>query len=302
MNVSFRQMRLFLALAETGSVSGAARVMHVTQPTASMQLREISESVGLPLYELISRRIHLTEAGLELARTARAMVTEWEAFGQKVDNLKGLTRGRLRLAAVSTAQYFIPRLLGSFCRRHPDIDVALQVLNRDGVLGRMRDNRDDLYIMSQPPQDIELEDRVFMSNPLVVIAPPEHRLAGQRQIALRELRSELFILRESGSGTRMAVDQHFRSARFSPSVRLELGSNEAIREAVAAGLGLSVLSSHALGTSGAHARGVATLQVQGFPLPSQWHLVWQKGKRPSPVAQAFSDHLLKPARRTRTSD
>jgi DNA-binding transcriptional LysR family regulator len=300
MNITFRQMRLFLALAETGSVSGAARVMHVTQPTASMQLREITQSVGMPLYELISRRIHLTQAGEELARTARSMVTEWEAFGQKVDRLKGLTRGRLRLAVVSTAQYFIPRLLGSFCRRHPDIEVALQVLNRDGVLGRMRENQDDLYIMSQPPGDIELEDRVFMSNPLVVIAPLTHRLAGRRQIALRELRSERFILRESGSGTRMAVDQHFKSARFSPLVRLELGSNEAIREAVAAGLGLSVLSSHALGASTAHARGVTTLQVQGFPLPSQWHLVWQKGKRPTPVALAFSDHLLKPARRKQT--
>ncbi len=300
MNITFRQMRLFLALAETGSVSGAARVMHVTQPTASMQLREITQSVDMPLYELISRRIHLTQAGEELARTARAMVTEWEAFGQKVDSLKGLTRGRLRLAVVSTAQYFIPRLLGSFCRRHPDIEVALQVLNRDGVLGRMRENRDDLYIMSQPPKDIELEDRVFMSNPLVVIAPLTHRLAGRRQIALRELRSERFILREPGSGTRMAVDQHFKSARFSPLVRLELGSNEAIREAVAAGLGLSVLSSHALGASAAHARGVASLQVQGFPLPSQWHLVWQKGKRPTPVALAFSDHLLKPARRARS--
>ena len=122
-------------------------------------------------------------------------------------------------------------------------------------------------------------------------------LAGPRQIALRELRSELFILRESGSGTRMAVDQHFRGARFSPQVRLELGSNEAIREAVAAGLGLSVLSSHALGPSGPQAHGVATLQVQGFPLPSQWHLVWHKGKRLSPVAQAFSEHLLKPAPR-----
>lgn len=300
MNITFRQMRLFLALAETGSVSGAARVMHVTQPTASMQLREITQSVGMPLYELISRRIHLTQAGEELARTARSMVAEWEAFGQKVDRLKGLTRGRLRLAVVSTAQYFIPRLLGSFCRRHPDIEVALQVLNRDGVLGRMRENQDDLYIMSQPPGDIELEDRVFMSNPLVVIAPLTHRLAGRRQIALRELRSERFILRESGSGTRMAVDQHFKSARFSPLVRLELGSNEAIREAVAAGLGLSVLSSHALGASTAHARGVTTLQVQGFPLPSQWHLVWQKGKRPTPVALAFSDHLLKPARRKQT--
>jgi DNA-binding transcriptional LysR family regulator len=130
MNVTFRQLRLFLALAETGSVSGAARVMHVTQPTASMQLREVTQALGLPLYEVISRRVHLTEAGIELARTARTMVGEWESLIQKVDGLKGLTRGRLRLAVVSTAQYFIPRLLGKFCASHPDVDVALQVLNR----------------------------------------------------------------------------------------------------------------------------------------------------------------------------
>jgi DNA-binding transcriptional LysR family regulator len=296
MNVSFRQMRLFLALAETGSVTAAARWMHVTQPTASMQLREISEAVGLPLYELISRRVHLTDAGRELARTARAMVSEWDSFSQKVDALQGLTRGQLRLAVVSTAQYFIPRLLGSFCAAHPNIDVALQVLNRDGVLGRMRENQDDLYIMSRPPSDIELEDRVVISNPQKVIAPLKHKLATRRDIALHELREERFILREQGSGTRMATDSHFESARFTPTVRLELGSNEAIREAVAAGLGLSVLSAHALGQQPKQ-HGVTVLRVGGFPLPSQWHIVWPKGKRLSPVAQVFGQHLEKASRR-----
>ena len=291
MNVTFRQLRLFLALAETGSVSGAARVMHVTQPTASMQLREVTQTVGLPLYELISRRVHLTEAGIELARTARAMVDEWESLTQKVDGLKGLTRGRLRLAVVSTAQYFIPRLLGRFCASHPDVDVALQVLNRDGVLARMRDNLDDLYIMSMPPTDIELEDRVFMSNPLVVIASTDHRLAQRKKLTLRDLREDLFILRERGSGTRMAADAHFKSAKFAAKVRLELGSNEAIREAVAAGMGVSVVSRHALGQRPEVQHGVTVLPVEGFPVPSQWHIVWHKGKRLSPVAQVFGTHL-----------
>jgi DNA-binding transcriptional LysR family regulator len=291
MNVTFRQLRLFLALAETGSVSGAARVMHVTQPTASMQLREVTQTVGLPLYELISRRVHLTEAGIELARTARARVDEWESLTQKVDGLKGLTRGRLRLAVVSTAQYFIPRLLGRFCASHPDVDVALQVLNRDGVLARMRDNLDDLYIMSMPPTDIELEDRVFMSNPLVVIASTDHRLAQRKKLTLRDLREDLFILRERGSGTRMAADAHFKGAKFAAKVRLELGSNEAIREAVAAGMGVSVVSRHALGQRPEVQHGVTVLPVEGFPVPSQWHIVWHKGKRLSPVAQVFGTHL-----------
>lgn len=296
MNVSFRQLRLFLALAETGTVSGAARVMHVTQPTASMQLREITEAVGLPLYELIARRIHLTDAGVELARTARAMVAEWESFSQKMDGAKGLTRGHLRLAVVSTAQYFIPRLLGSLCASHPNIDVALQVLNRDGVLARMRENQDDLYIMSMPPTDIALEDRVFMSNPLVVIAPLNHRMVARKTIALRDLREDLFILRERGSGTRMAVDAHFKGAKFKPAVRLELGSNEAIREAVAAGLGVSVVSAHALGPNPKTQHQVTVLPVEGFPVPSQWHIVWHKGKRLSPVAQVFGRHLETQAR------
>lgn len=291
MNITFRQLRLFLALADTGSVSAAARACHVTQPTASMQLKEVSDSVGVPLYEVIAKRVHLTDAGRELAHTARAMTDQWAAFEQGIDAAKGLTRGKLRVAVVSTAKYFVPRLLGSFCARYPEIDIALEVLNRDGVVQRLRDNLDDLYIMSMPPADIELADQVFMPNPLVVIAANEHALALRGRIALAALATQRFILRERGSGTRMAVDAHFKRLGFKPNLRLELGSNEAIKEAVAGGLGVSVISSHALhGQAAEH--GVSVLDVGGFPIESNWHVVRQKGKQLSPVARVFLEHLL----------
>ena len=285
MHVTFRQLRLFLALADTGSVSRAAAQMHVTQPTASAQLKEVTAAVGLPLYEVISKRVHLTDAGRQLARTARAMLAEWEAFGQHVDLVKGLSRGRLRIAAVSTAKYFIPRLVGSFCRLHPEIDVSLEVLNRDGVVERLRDNRDDIYIMSMPP-DLDLEDAVFMENPLVLIAARSARLRGP--LALADLKEQRFILRERGSGTRMATDRHFARCRFKPDVRLELGSNEAIKEAVAGQLGIGVVSRHALQGS----RDVRELPVKGFPISSRWHVVHPRAKQLSPIAAAFRAHLL----------
>ncbi len=292
MNMTFRQLRLVLALADTGSISAAARATHVTQPTASMQLREAANAVGMPLYEVIGKRVHLTEAGKELARTARAMSAEWEAFEQKIDGLKGLTRGRLKVALVSTAKYFAPRLLGSFCEKYPAIDISLEVLNRDGVVSRLADNLDDLYIMSMPPATFDLEDQVFMPNPLVVIGPHKKRSTHQGAMDLRELASSRFILREPGSGTRMATDAHFRQLRFNPEMKLELGSNEAIREAVAGGLGVAVISQHALQGQAA-GLGVTILDIKGFPLQSQWHVVHHKGKQLSPIATIFRDHLLK---------
>ena len=285
MNVTFRQLRLFLALAETGSVSKAAAATHVTQPTASAQLKEMTEAVGLPLHEVISRRVHLTDAGRQLAQTARAMLAEWEGFEQQVDQMKGLSRGRLRVAAVSTAKYFIPRLIGSFCRLHPAIDVSLEVLNRDGVVARLRDNRDDIYIMSMPPE-LDLEDEVFMENPLVVIAARSTRLPARPTLA--QLKDQRFILREPGSGTRMATDRHFAKRRFRPDVRLELGSNEAIREAVAGGLGLGVISRHALQVG----KDIRVVDVEGFPISSRWHVVHPRAKHLSPIAAAFRAHLL----------
>ena len=291
MHITFRQMRLFLALADTGSVSGAARACHVTQPTASMQLKEVSDAVGVPLYEVISRRVHLTDAGLDLARTARSIADDWAAFEQRIHATRGLTRGKLRVAVVSTAKYFVPRLLGTFCARYPEIDIALEVLNRDGVVQRLRDHRDDLYVMSMPPGDIDLEDQVIMPNPLVVIAACTHPLAAVCALALGDLASQRFILRERGSGTRMAVDAHFKHHGFKPDLRLELGSNEAIRQAVAGNLGIAVVSRHALhGQRIEH--DVAVLDVAGFPIESQWHVVRPRGRKLSPLAEVFKAHLL----------
>lgn len=293
MNITFRQLRLFLALAETGSVSGAAKVLHVTQPTASMQLREVTQAVGLPLYEVVSRRVHLTEAGHALARTARAIASEWDAFEQRVSGAKGLTQGRLKVAVVSTAKSFVPRLLGSFCKLHPHIDISLEVLNRDHVITRLRANQDDLYVMSLPPGELPLEDRILMPNPLVVIAAAGHSLAGKKRVPLAQLQGERFILREKGSGTRIATDAHLRKLGFAPAAVLELGSNEAIKESVEGQLGISILSRHALG---ARHEGLAILPVPGFPIQSQWHLVWPKGKQLSPIAEVFREHLISEAR------
>ncbi|MCO4089872.1 MAG: LysR family transcriptional regulator [Limnohabitans sp.] len=291
MNVTFRQLRLFLALAETGSVSAAAKVMHVTQPTASMQLKELSLSVGLALYEVIGKKIYLTDAGKELAVTGRAMAQTWDAFEQNVDAAKGLSRGKLRVAVVSTANYFMPHLIGSFCNKHPAIDVSLEILNRDGVVQRLRENLDDLYIMSMPPKDMDLGDEAFMPNPIVVIAPSSDPLAKRAQVPLHELAQRRFIVREKGSGTRMAADQYFRKMKFRPDVRLELGSNEAVKESVAGGLGLGVVSRHALHGLKKE-NGVSVIDMKGFPVSSAWHIVYPASKRLSPLAQAFKKHMI----------
>jgi DNA-binding transcriptional LysR family regulator len=291
MNITFRQLRLFLALAETGSVSGAAKLMHVTQPTASMQLKDITESVGLPLYEVVSKKIYLTDMGKELATTARAIAQSWDLFEQNADAVKGLSRGKLKVAVVSTAKYFIPRLVGSFCQKYPKIDVSLEILNRDGVVQRLRDNMDDIYIMSKPPSDLELSEEAFMPNPIVLIASTSNPLVKRNAVPLSELTKSRFILREKGSGTRMTGDQFFSKKKFRADVRLELGSNEALKESVAGGLGLGLVSKHALhGLLKEH--GVGIVDVEGFPLPSAWHIVHPASKRLSPLALAFKQHLL----------
>lgn len=295
MNITFRQLRLFMALAETGSVSAAARMVHVTQPTASMGLKEISDAIGVPLYEVVARKVHLTQMGHELAKTARAISSEWDAFEQHVDGVKGLTRGKLKVAVVSTAKYFIPRILGTFCAKYPQIDISLEILNRDNVVKRLEENLDDLYIMSQPPLHMDIEDEVFMPNPLLLVAPKDHAFAKQKNIDISSLKNEQFIFREKGSGTRMAVDTHFKRLKYKPNVRLELGSNEAIKQAVIGGLGIAVLSKYSLGDKSDQDE-VAILKCKEFPIKSSWHLVSPKGKKLSPIATIFKKHLSQQAK------
>lgn len=266
--------------------------MHVTQPTASMQLKEVTQSVGAPLFEFVGKKFYLTDLGKELAVTARTVAHTWDAFEQNLDAVKGLSRGKLKVAVVSTAKYFMPRLVGSFCKQYPQIDVSLEILNRDGVVQRLRENLDDLYIMSMPPLDMDLSDEVFMANPIVVIAATSDALSKAKRVTLDALAQRRFIFREKGSGTRMAADQHFRKMRFKPDVRLELGSNEAVKESVAGGLGIGVVSRHALhGLKKEH--GVSVIELDGFPLPSAWHIVHPASKKLSPLAVAFKQHLRK---------
>ena len=295
MNITFRQLRLFLALADTGSVSAAARMVHVTQPTASMGLKEITDAVGVPLYEVVSRKVYLTQMGNELVKTARAIAGEWDAFEQQIHGIKGLTRGKLKVAIVSTAKYFIPRILGTFCAKYPEIDISLEVLNRDGVVKRLEENLDDLYIMSQPPLNIEIDDEIFMPNPLLLIAPIRHAFAKKKSIDLASLKNEKFIFREKGSGTRMTTDAHFKKLKFKANVRLELGNNEAIKQAVIGGLGLAVLSKYSLADR-AYQDDVAILNCLEFPIQSSWHIVRRKGKKLSPIATIFKKHLSEQAK------
>ncbi len=291
MNITFRQLRLFLALAQTESVTKAARMMHITQPTASMQLKEMTENIGFPLFEVISKKIHLTALGKEFAKTAREMTAQWETFEQHVTQVKGLTKGTLKVAVVSTAKYFIPKLLGSFCSKYPEVDISLEVLNRDGVIKRVEENSDDLYVMSKPPLHIDLEDQILMPNPLCMIACKGHPLSLKKNLRLQDLKHERFILRELGSGTRMSTDIHFKQKKFTPQLLLELGSNEAIKKAVASHLGVAIISIHALDQFD-YDNEISVLKLQDFPINSQWHLVYLKGKQLSPIAKAFYDHVL----------
>ncbi|QDD12751.1 LysR family transcriptional regulator [Candidatus Methylopumilus rimovensis] len=301
MNITFKQMRLFLALSDTLSVTKASQKMGITQPTASMQLKEIAETIGFPLFEVINKKVHLTEMGEKLALTVRAMLNEWQSFEQSIEELKGLHGGSLKVAVVSTAKYFIPKLLGSFYALYPQIDIALEVLNRDGVIKRLHDNKDDLYIMTKPPKEIDIQEEMFMSNPLVIIAHKSHPLSEKNNISLDTLKDERFILRENGSGTRLFTEQHFKKKKFKPKVLLELGNNEAIKKCVESRLGLAVISRHAIEDYNLQ-KNLSILQVKDFPIASNWFIVNLNGKRFSPIALAFHNHLINEAKKLSLSN
>lgn len=290
MHITWRQLRLFQALAATGSVTGAAAAEHVTQPTVSMQLRQLTEAAGVPLYEPLGRGMRLTDAGQRLARACQDVLQRWAEFEMELADLQGLKRGRLDVAVVSTAKSFIPRLLGPFSQRYPDIDVHLEVANRDSIVRRLEQSLDDLVIMTTPPDHVAVESEFLLDNPLVMISSNQHPLAEKPRIKLNAMASERFILREPGSGTRISCERQFALWGFSPRVQMSLGSNEAIKQAVAGGYGLAVLSRHALDRDPGH-EGLAVLDVQGFPIPSRWYLVRRQERQPTPVARAFLEFL-----------
>lgn len=289
-HTTFRQLEIFEAIARLGSFTRAAEELHLTQPTVSMQMKKLTDAVNVPLCEQVGKKIYLTEAGRELAQAAREVFAILDRFEMSVAEQRGLKKGRLRLMVITTASYFAPRLLGEFAKRYPGIEVALSVTNRERVLAAITDNLQDLYFLGQPPEGLDVIAQPFMENPLVVVAPPEHPLAGQRTIPLERLVNEPWLMREAGSGTRKAVERRFAELGLHPQVRMELGANEAIKQAILAGLGISVLSLHSLAL---HPPGqFAILDVQGFPIRRQWYAVYPAGRQLTPVTRTFLDFLL----------
>lgn len=290
-HVTLRQLRVFECVARHRSVTRAAEELHLTQPTVSIQIKQLTEMAGLPLTEVVGKKLYLTDAGAELQRTCEAISDQLAQFDMLISDMKGSKTGRLRISVISTAQYFIPRLLGKFNELYPGIEVQLQVDNRGKILERLTNNADDLYVLGQPPDNIDLHSQAFLDNPLVVIAPQGHALAEQHDIPLKTLAKEHFIIREAGSGTRLATEKLFQDSKLPLRIRMELGSNEAIKVAVAGGLGLAVISAHALSLE-RNSDEILVLDVCGFPIRRQWYVLTLPNKRLSVVAQTFLDFML----------
>ncbi|MHB1590301.1 MAG: LysR substrate-binding domain-containing protein [Sulfuricella sp.] len=289
-HATLRQLKVFEAVARNLSFTRAAEELHLTQPTVSIQLKQLTDITGLPLLEQVGKRVFLTDAGRELLKVCHDIFEGLSRFEMLVSDMKGVKAGKLRLAVITTAKYFIPRLLGPFCERYPGIDVSLKVTNRERILQRMADNEDDLYVLGQPPEHTEVELEPFLENPLVVLAPSNHPLARKKRITMKRLAEEPFLMREPGSGTRLATERFFSDRGLAIKVRMELGSNEAIKQAVAGGLGVAVLSAHTLALEKSSDE-LVVLDVEGFPIRRQWYAVYARDKQLSVVARTFLDFL-----------
>jgi len=289
-HATLQQLRLFEAVARLKSYTRAAEEVHLTQPAVSIQVKRLEENVGMPLFEQVDKQMHLTVAGRELYAACRDVLQRLGDLDAALDNLKGEVAGPINIVVVSSAKYFLPYLLGSFVRRYPKVEPRLQVTNRARLLSRLSANEDDLYIMGQVPEEMPVEEHPFLENVLVVVAHPDHPLAGQKKISLQQIAKERFVGREPGSGTRKAVEEMFQAQGLKVAPYIELSSNEAIKHGVLAGLGIAVLSHPSVRLELA-AGELVVLEVEGFPLRRRWYAVHRKGKRLSRAAQTFLDYL-----------
>jgi DNA-binding transcriptional LysR family regulator len=291
MHITLRHLRTFEAVARHGSISRAAAELHLTQPAVSMQMKQLEEQIGLPLVEWVGRRICLTEAGQVLHLHAREISDRMGHLNASMEQFRGLERGLLRLAVVSTANYFLPALIAAFTTRHPGVRISLQVGNRDFVLAALADGSADLAITGQPPDGVEVVAQNFKDNPLVVIASPRHLLADQAQVGMARLAEEVLVMREPGSGTRAAAERHFAAQGLTIRAGGEFGTNEAIKQAVRAGLGVAVVSAQTIELE-LQTGCLVVLPVEGFPIVRQWYVVHRTQHRLSAAAAAFRSILL----------
>ena len=290
-NVTLRQMRAFAAVARLGSFTRAAEELHLTQPAVSQQLKLLETEVGMPLFEHMGRKWRLTAAGTELLPYARQAIELLREAGESLSAMRGLKRGELKLGAVSTAKYFAPLLLRTFTPAFPEVTIKFSVGNREEVIQQLAGNDIDLVIMGRPPRELETEAEPFARHPLVIIAAPDHPLAGKRHIQLKSLAKENFVIREPGSGTRASMEHVFRDRGATFRVSMEVSSNETIKQAVMAGMGISFISMHTIALE-LKAGKLVVLDIVGGPIMRDWYVIHLRDKRLSPVAAAFRSFLL----------
>lgn len=294
MHVTLRQLKVFQAVARHLNYSKAAETLFLTQPAVSMQIKQLEENCGMPLFEQIGKRIYLTDAGKEFEHYCRIINAQLDELDTVFEELKGVERGHLHLSVASTANPFCTHLLAEFRKRVPHLTVSLDVTNRKGLIRQLEYNETELVVMGQPPEGLDVYAEPFMDNPLVVIASPEHRLARERKIALERLKDEPFVVREKSSGTRISMERFFDEAGIELQASIEMRSNEALQQAVQAGLGLGIVSRHTLELE-LETHRLVILDVERFPIMRQWYLVHRTGKHLTPIARAFREFMLNEA-------
>lgn len=289
---TLQQLRLFEAVARHRSYTRAAKELCLSQPAVHIQVKRLEENMGLPLIEQVGKKLLLTRAGNEVYEAALAVLTRLKDLSNALADMKGKVTGPLTVAVVTSAKFFMPHFLGRFLREYPQVQPQLTVTNRARVIERLQSNRDDFVIMGQIPETLDLAVQPFMENLLVLAAHPEHPLAGKKNIPLERLSNERFLLREAGSGTRSATERLFKENGLPLNLYMELGSGEAIKQAIMANLGISVVPLGSLELE-LDARRIAILDVAGFPLHKMWHAVHLGDKQLGLTARVFLDFLVK---------
>lgn len=290
-NVTLRQMKVFTAVARLLSFTRAARELHLTQPAVSQQIKLLEEEVGMPLFEKIGRQVQLAPAGAELLRYATQTLELMREATESLAAMRGLKRGVLKLGTVSTAKYFAPQLLSAFTPAYPEVTIKFDVGNREEIIKQMADNETDLVIMGRPPRELDTVAAAFAKHPLVIIAAPDHPLAGRRRIPLKQLGQQPFLIREEGSGTRASMEHVFRERHVPFRVLMEVSSNETIKQAVMAGMGISFISAHTVGLELAAGK-LVCLDIVGLPIVRDWYVMHLRDKHLSPITAAFRTFLL----------
>jgi DNA-binding transcriptional LysR family regulator len=293
-NYTLKQLQTFVEVAREKSVSRAAERLFVTQPAVSMQIRQLEEAFGLSLIEPSGRNIQLTHAGQEFLTLAIAAMGKLKDLEACMAEHVGMKKGRIELGIVSTAKYFVPMLLVRFAKLMPGIDVVLHIENREKILGMLARNELDLVIMGRAPANLDCEATPFASNPMGIVAPPDHPLSRRKRLAFDTLKDHEFVVREQGSGTRAAMERLFAQHEVPFKVAMEMPSNETIKQAVMAGMGLSFLSLRTVRHELA-AGHLALLDISGMPIVGKWYVTHLSQKKLSPAAQAFKAFLIEQA-------